>query len=204
MKRRYVCLALLALVLPLAAVSCKSKPATPTPPAGSSATPAAAAPAPGAQAAPGTAPGEAAASELIVHKLTEESFIESPSRRDPFRSFIIPLTKQENVAATPQIISILDQYQIDELKLVAIVSSSGGAGGSPMAMVEDPAGVGHIIRRGNYVGKGETVRRVSTGEEIQIFWKVARIREDAIVFEREDPFAATEATVTKILPLVGD
>jgi Tfp pilus assembly protein PilP len=142
--------------------------------------------------------------DLIVHKLTEESFIESPTRRDPFRSFLIPLTSQQPYSAKPQIVSILDQYQIDELRLVAIVSGSGAQAGSPMAMVEDPAGVGHILRRGNYVGKGEMVRRVSSGEEIQIFWKVARIRDDAIVFEREDPFAATEATVTKILPLVGD
>ena len=207
MKRRYLGPMLLALVLALAAGSCKSKPAAPAPIGGAAPAPEARGPAAAgapAGALPGSAPGEAEASDLIVHKLTEESFIESPSRRDPFRSFIIPLTKQETVSTTPQIISILDQYQIDELKLVAIVSSSGGAGGSPMAMVEDPAGVGHILRRGNYVGKGETVRRVSTGEEIQIFWKVARIREDAIVFEREDPFAATEATVTKILPLVGD
>jgi len=200
MKRRYL---VFVLLLPLAAGSCKSKPATPSPMAGAApaTAPGAAAPGVPAGAQPGTGAEE---SDLIVHKLTEESFIESPSRRDPFRSFIIPLTKQETFSMTPQIVSILDQYQIDELKLVAIVSSSGGAGGSPMAMVEDPAGVGHILRRGNYVGKGETVRRVSTGEEIQIFWKVARIREDAIVFEREDPFAATEATVTKVLPLVGD
>jgi len=156
-----------------------------------------------AKPSPAGAPGAGAAKEggdLIVHELTEESFIESPSRRDPFRSFLIPLTKQE-AAANPQIASILDQYQLDELKLVAIVSGSGPQAGSPMAMVEDPTGVGHILHRGNYVGKGETVRRVTTGEEIQIFWKVARIREDAIVFEREDPFSATEATVTKILTL---
>lgn len=158
---------------------------------------------PGSPAGTGTAVADTG-SNLIVHKLTEESFIESPTRRDPFRSFLLPLTSQQTFSATPQILSLLDQYQIDELKLVAIVSGSGAAAGSPMAMVEDPTGVGHIIRRGNYVGKGETVRRVSSGEEIQIFWKVARIRDDAIVFEREDPFAATEATVTKILPLLGE
>jgi len=170
--------------------------------------PAAIAPVPGAVVPGGPASaGPAAAdvgSSLLVHKLTEESFIESPTRRDPFRSFLIPLTAQQTYSATPQIVSLLDQYQIDELKLVAIVSGSGAKAGSPMAMVEDPQGVGHILRRGNYVGKGETVRRVSSGEEIQIFWKVARIRDDAIVFEREDPFAATEATVTKILPLLGE
>jgi hypothetical protein len=158
---------------------------------------------PGGPAAAGPSSDDLAG-DLIVHKLTEESFIESPTRRDPFRSFLVPLTAQQTYSAKPQILSLLDQYQIDELRLVAIVSGSGAQAGSPMAMVEDPAGVGHILRRGNYVGKGETVRRVSSGEEIQIFWKVARIRDDAIVFEREDPFAATEATVTKILPLVPD
>ena len=139
--------------------------------------------------------------ELVVHKLSEESFIESPSRRDPFRSFLIPLTKKQSFSSAPQILSILDLYQLDELTLIAIISGSGARAGSPIAMVEDPAGVGHILRRGSYVGRGETVRRVSSGEEIQIFWKVARIREDAVVFEREDPFSATDATVTKILTL---
>jgi hypothetical protein len=197
----YRCLLASALLLPSCGGGGESDVPTVTRPAGAAPAPApSAAP---AKAAPIAAPGAAAVKEggsLIVHELTEESFIESPSRRDPFRSFLIPLTKQE-AAAAPQISSLLDQYQLDELKLVAIVSGSGPQAGAPMAMVEDPSGVGHIVHRGNYVGKGETVRRVTTGEEIQIFWKVARIREDAIVFEREDPFSATEATVTKILTL---
>ncbi|MFH1435028.1 MAG: hypothetical protein ABIJ56_04850 [Pseudomonadota bacterium] len=150
---------------------------------------------------PGMAVDEEEGIELIVHTLSEESFIESPSRRDPFRSFLVPLTTKQSFSNSPQILSILDEYQLDELTLIAIISGSGARAGSPIAMVEDPAGVGHVIRRGSYVGRGETVRRVSSGEEIQIFWKVARIREDAVVFEREDPFSATDATVTKILTL---
>ncbi len=150
---------------------------------------------------PGAVVEEEEGVELLVHKLSEESFIESPSRRDPFRSFLLPLTRKQTFSGAPQILSILDQYQLDELTLIAIISGSGARAGSPIAMVEDPAGIGHVLRRGSYVGRGETVRRVSSGEEIQIFWKVARIREDAVVFEREDPFSATDATITKILSL---
>ena len=139
--------------------------------------------------------------ELIEHKITEDCFIESPLKRDPFRSFIIPLTKKDMETGTPQVDAVLTQYQIEELKLIAIISGAGTESGAPMAMVVDPTGLGHILRRGNYVGRGETVRKVHSGEEVLVFWRVARIREDAIVFEREDPFSPTEATVTKILNL---
>jgi Tfp pilus assembly protein PilP len=207
MKSLYTTFMIIAAALVPAGTGCSGGGDVPTTPSRTrvpvqAAPPQASAAAAQAAALPAEAqPSPEEAGELIVHKLTEESFIESPSRRDPFRSFLIPLTKQHAVTTGPQIASILDQYQLDELKLVAIVSGSGAQAGAPMAMVEDPVGVGHIIRRGNYVGKGETVRKVSSGEEVQIFWKVARIREDAIVFEREDPFSATEATVTKILEL---
>lgn len=146
-------------------------------------------------------PGEDEGGELILHKIAEDSFIEAPNRRDPFRSFIVPLTKKSEAASMPQVDAILTQYQLDELKLIAIISGAGTESGAPMAMVVDPTGLGHIIRRGNYVGRGETVRKVHSGEEVYIYWRVARIREDAVVFEREDPFSPTEATVTKILSL---
>lgn len=139
--------------------------------------------------------------ELIAHKVTEDSFIESPTRRDPFRSFIVPLTQKKSGSSQPQVEAFLTEYQIDELKLIAIISGVGTQSGAPMAMVVDPTGLGHIIRRGNFVGRGETVRKVHSGEEVYIYWRVARIREDAVVFEREDPFSPTEATVTKILSL---
>lgn len=139
--------------------------------------------------------------ELILHNITEDSFIESPTRRDPFRSFLVPLTKKSEASSMPQVDAILTEYQIDELALIAIISGAGTESGAPLAMVVDPTGLGHIIRRGNYVGRGETVRKVHSGEEVFIYWKVARIRDDAVVFEREDPFSPTEATVTKILSL---
>jgi len=139
--------------------------------------------------------------ELLLHGITEDSFIESPTRRDPFRSFLIPLTKKSEASSMPQVDAILTQYQIEELRLIAIISGAGTESGAPLAMVVDPTGLGHIIRRGNFVGRGETVRKVHSGEEVFIYWKVARIRDDAVVFEREDPFSPTEATVTKILSL---
>jgi Tfp pilus assembly protein PilP len=146
---------------------------------------------------------ESAEVALIEHKITEDSFIESPGHRDPFRSFIVPLTAKSEASAQPQVEALLTEYQIEELKLIAIISGAGTESGAPLAMVVDPTGLGHIIRRGNFVGRGETVRKVHSGEEVFIYWRVARIREDAVVFEREDPFSPTEATVTKILMLEG-
>jgi len=144
---------------------------------------------------------EEAGSVLVEHKITEDSFIESPGHRDPFRSFIVPLTEKANTQNQPQVEAILTEFQIEELALIAIVSGSGTEGGAPMAMVVDPTGLGHIIRRGDFVGRGETVRKVHGGEEVYIYWRVARIREDSVEFEREDPFSPTEATVTKVLKL---
>jgi hypothetical protein len=146
-------------------------------------------------------PSEGEGGELITHNITEDSFIESPTRRDPFRSFIVPLTKKSDTAAMPQVEALLTEFRLDELELIAIISGSGTRSGAPMAMVVDPTGLGHIIHRGNFVGRGETVRKVHSGEEVLIYWRVARIREDAVVFEREDPFSPTETTVTKVLSL---
>jgi len=112
--------------------------------------------------------------------------------------------QKKGTSSQPQVEALLTEYQIDELKLIAIISGAGTQSGAPMAMVVDPTGLGHIIRRGNFVGRGETVRKVHSGEEVYIYWRVARIREDAVVFEREDPFSPTEATVTKILSLESE
>lgn len=201
-------LMIMVLLVFVFSAGCRSKVARPS--GGSRVGPSAPAPAAAPSAAEAKGQGLATTKgeeeqerELIEHVLSEESFIESPLRRDPFRSFLIPLTEQKRFATGPQITSILDQYQLDELKLTAIVSGRGPRAGSPIAMLEDPNGVGHVIKRGNYVGKGEMVRRVRSGEEVQIYWRVARIREDAVVFEREDPFSPTEATVVKVMQLKG-
>lgn len=76
-------------------------------------------------------------------------------KRDPFRSF------QEEAGvigeAKGRCADPLCQWDIDQLKLVAVVSGDA----NPLAMLEDPNKIGHLVRRGSKVGKqGGTVSQI--------------------------------------------
>lgn len=76
----------------------------------------------------------------------DESFIYNPEGlRDPFASF---LRKEEPVRPEGVSSSPLQQYELSQLKLVAIIVGDG----RDMAMVEGSEGKGYIIREGDYVG----------------------------------------------------
>jgi type IV pilus assembly protein PilP len=69
-------------------------------------------------------------------------------KRDPFRSPLEELSAQNpNQASTCT--EPLCQWDLDQLKLVAVVTGES----NPVAMVEDPQGVGYIIHRGKRMGK---------------------------------------------------
>jgi type IV pilus assembly protein PilP len=66
-------------------------------------------------------------------------------KRDPFRSPIDDLIMSTNIENR----CALCRWEVDQLHLVAVVTGTG----SPVAMVEDPDGVGHVVRPGTQVGK---------------------------------------------------
>ena len=66
-------------------------------------------------------------------------------KRDPFRSLFEQLSLEE----AEQQLTDLQKYELDQLKLVAIVSRIA----NPYAMVEDPEGKGHSLTRGTLIGK---------------------------------------------------
>lgn len=69
-------------------------------------------------------------------------------KRDPFRSPLEELSAQNpNQASTCT--DPLCQWDLDQLKLVAVVTGES----NPVAMVQDPQGVGYIIHRGKRMGK---------------------------------------------------
>ena len=73
-------------------------------------------------------------------------------KRDPFRSFISrDSVSIENRPETP-----LQKYEIDQFRLVAVIWGMD----EPVAMVEDPEGLGHFLRKGVLIGKnwGKVVR----------------------------------------------
>jgi type IV pilus assembly protein PilP len=78
----------------------------------------------------------------------ERDYVYDPSdKRDPFQPFIAAQTPikpaGEEIPVTP-----LQQYDLSQLKLVAIIVGAGEGA----AMVEDSEGKGYIIKKGVYVG----------------------------------------------------
>lgn len=145
--------------------------------------------------------------------ISESDFTESDRTRDPFRSFA-----REFVPVGPQVQVVenqikLREYALDELRLVAVIVGTG----VPYAMVVDPTGRGTIIRRGDYVGRPDTVASGGEGSiPHQVPWRVARIvgsriRRDGdnnlievpgeVVFEREDRLNPGGGRAERVLSL---
>ena len=100
----------------------------------------------------GSAPAEPGASsngddlEAPDDDTSDIAYAYSPiGKRDPFRSLFDQLQREDNGAQTTE----LQKYELDQLKLVAIVSRIA----TPYGMVEDPDGKGHTLTRGTLIGK---------------------------------------------------
>jgi type IV pilus assembly protein PilP len=131
---------------------------------------------------------------------TENDFAENDHNRDPFRSFASLFVDRTNRSVKNELPVILPQYAIDELKLVAIVL----AGDYPRAMVLDPTGKGWVLRRGDYIGRPDTVHTGGTnGTDYQLNWRVDRVRDGDIVLSREDR-AGYAPPATRVIPLHPD
>ena len=77
-------------------------------------------------------------------------------KRDPFKSFIVAAQASPDAPIeTP-----LQKYEIDQYKLKAIIWGVD----SPVAMVEDPAKMGHFLQKDTLIGKnwGKVVRITPT------------------------------------------
>jgi len=130
---------------------------------------------------------------------TESDFIENDRNRDPFRQYATLFVEgQSGRAYKVQRQVLLAQYSIDELKLVAIVTGAD----YPRAMVIDPTNKGWVLKRGDYLGRPDTVHTGGTnGTDYQLNWRVDRVRDGDIVLIREDPAKPTIAPATRVIPL---
>lgn len=133
-------------------------------------------------------------------ELPEAAFIETDENRDPFRSFLNvfaaqAIPEETTISARPPV--LLEDVALDSLRLIAIVS---GEGGNPRAMVVDPGGKGWVVRRGDYIGRGERIRLGPGQPEREINWRVVRVRPDRIILVREDPVQAGPP-VTRVMRL---
>lgn len=148
---------------------------------------------------PSKADAEAASAELdsgpIVY--TDDDFSELDiQNRDPFRSYAKAFQAQS--ASPSQRRVLLPSTSLDEMNLIAIVTGIA----TPRAMLTDTAKVGHVIRRGDYIGRPEVVQTGgSEGMPVTLNWRVDRIRPGSVVLTREDPSAPDKPPLTRVMPL---
>jgi type IV pilus assembly protein PilP len=132
--------------------------------------------------------------ELARVPFRDDDFVESDRNRDPFRSFAKmfsvkpPETAQRNVA--------MPNTAIEEMRLIGIVSGTA----RPRAMLVDPAGVGHVVERGAYIGRPQVVQ-ATENVQMMLHWRVDRIRENEVVLTREDPTDPSRPPLTRVVPL---
>lgn len=170
----------------------KPKTASPAPAANANAA------APGAGADGGLVP-----STMPKTEFSENDFAENDRNRDPFRTYMSVLSPKETKDAIKGIqrLIILPDYSLDELHLVAIVMG----GDYPRAMVVDPGGKGWVIKRGDWVGRPETVHvGGANGSDYALNWRVDKVRDGDIVFTREDPAQPGIPPASRVIQLRPD
>jgi len=188
--KRIACFALALLNL----LGCGDDPKSGKGPALSATATAAKAPPRRAPAAPSAA---VSAGPVPKFDVVEAEFTESERSRDPFRIFSDLFKEEVKGQARSQRQVVLAQYAIDELKLIGIVTRV-----EPRAMLLDPVGTGHVVRRGQFVGRADIVQAAGrTGASYEINWRVDRIRDGDIVLIREDPANPDVPSATRVIPL---
>lgn len=134
----------------------------------------------------------------------DSDFVESDTNRDPFRNFASFFLMRPESTAGRQRSVVMDQVPLEAMKLIAVIGGS-----EPRAMLVDPEGVGHTVRRGDYLGRAEVVQ--TGGAEsvpITLNWRVERIRPSQaerpaeLVLSRDDPTSPSRAPIMRIMPLV--
>ena len=143
------------------------------------------------------APKAAAEPPLVAAPI---DWVEAARWRDPFVSYASEFALEAKKRVKSQREVVLDQYALDELKLAGLVTGIRPA----RAMLIDPSKTGHVVHEGQFVGKPEVVQGGTSGAEYEINWRVDRIRENDIVFVREDPANPDVPTATRVIPLRPD
>ncbi len=130
--------------------------------------------------------------EPIVYK--DEDFIESIRNRDPFRSYTQAFRARPPAAMQRRV--IMPTTTVEEMRLIAIVTGMP----RPTAMLVDPMGMGHVVQRGDYVGRPKVIQ--ATGAvSMTLNWRIDRIRDNEVVLTQQDPADPTRTALTKILKL---
>lgn len=159
---------------------------------------------PGASAAPAGsgAPRKAAAAAPSGipprREFPEAEFTETERSRDPFRSYASKFAAEVKGSARSQRQVVLAEFSVDDLKLIGIVTRIAPS----RAMLVDPTGRGHVVHRGDFVGRADVVQTGgSRGGTYELNWRLDRIRDGDVVLVREDPNNPDVPAATKVIPL---
>jgi type IV pilus assembly protein PilP len=190
----------LCLVLGLSLAACGDDEETSPKPA-SSAKKFRATPAPEAEAS-ADAPSLASARPLPPpprRDFFEADFTETERSRDPFRSYARKFAvEEEGSPERSQREVLLKEFAVDDLKLIGIVTRVTPA----RAMLVDPTGRGHVVRRGQFIGRADLVRVAGqSGTTYELNWRLDSIRDGDVVLVREDPNNPDVPAATKVIPL---
>jgi len=152
---------------------------------------------PGAKGKPGApAKGGPAAPTVTLEAVAykDEDFIESISNRDPFKIYTTQFRADLPEGVQRRV--YMPTTAVEEMRLIAIVTGVA----KPKAMLLDPVGVGHVVERGDYVGRPKVIQ-ASGNVAMTLNWRVDRIRENEVVLTQEDATDPTRIAMTKIIPL---
>jgi len=128
----------------------------------------------------------------------EAEFTETERSRDPFRSYSHKFVEEAKGTVRSQREVVLAEFAVDDLKLVGIVTRIDPA----RAMLVDPSGKGHVVHRGDFVGRADVVQLGGqSGSTYQLNWRLDRIRDGDVVLVREDPNNPDVPAATKVIPL---
>ena len=148
--------------------------------------------APAASAAAAAAAAASKEQETLAYK--DDDFVSSIRNRDPFESYTIQFKAKAPDEMQRRV--IMSTTGIEEMRLIAIVTGMP----QPQAMLVDTAGVGHVVQRGDYLGRPKVIQ--ATGSvSMAINWRVDRIRDNEVVLTQEDATDPTRIAMTKIIPL---
>jgi type IV pilus assembly protein PilP len=151
-----------------------------------------------APSAPAKAAPDAKAAAQGRKEFPEAEFTETERSRDPFRSFSHKFVEEAKGTVRSQREVVLAEFAVDDLKLVGIVTRIDPA----RAMLVDPSGKGHVVHRGDFVGRADVVQLGGqSGSTYQLNWRLDRIRDGDVVLVREDPNNPDVPAATKVIPL---
>jgi type IV pilus assembly protein PilP len=144
------------------------------------------------------AAAKAAAAVPPRRDFPEAEFTETERSRDPFRSYLNKFAEEAKGRIVSQRQVLLAEFAVDELKLVGIVTRIV----PPRAMLVDPTGKGHVVHRGDFVGRADVVQLAGqSGATYQLNWRLDRIRDGDVVLIREDPNNPDVPAATKVISL---